>query len=196
MAEDNKSNRNNQDRGPSQRQNNSQRNRGPEDSNWTRYSRVVLTWLAVILLAVVAMNFWYGDRKEPPTITYMQYRKLLDGKVKTLDDTEVKIVRATVFKANLNDYTFVGELNQTIPLQTRKGETVDDKRFTVVLGALDGEMEKEWVDKGIDVSFEEKDSLWTQTLIGLLPWVLIIGVWLFFMRRMQAGAGAGPKGLF
>ena len=35
----------------------------------------------------------------------------------------------------------------------------------------------------------------TDILIGLFPWICIIGFWLFIMRRMNGGAGGG-NGVF
>ncbi len=174
---------------------NRQPGRPPEENNWQRYSKVFLTWLLVIILAFVALQF-LNTKPEAPAISYSHYQELLDGERRTLDDTEVKIVRATVYKSNLNDYEMHGYLNQTIPLVTTEGKKVDESEFIVNLGAVDSEMQAVWVSRGIEVTFEEKDSQWTQMLISFLPWILIIAVWLFFMRRMQAGAGGGPKGLF
>jgi len=169
--------------------------KGPEETNWTRYSKVILTWVLVVLVAFVAMNF-LDSRDQPPVVTYSQYQRLLDGEVKNLDDSVVRIVKATVYKSNLNDFVMEGSLNQTTPLRTIDGKTVDASAFSVNLGAVDTQAQKEWMEKEIDITFEEKNSSWTNTLVGILPWVLIIGVWLFFMRRMQAGAGGGQKGLF
>lgn len=175
---------------------NKPKGRPPEDNNWARYSKVVLTWLFVVIIAFAAMTF-IGSKPEPPAITYSQYQELLEGKVTTLDDTEVRIQTAIVYKSNLNDYEMHGTLNTKYPLKTLEGDGKEEvSEFLVNLGAVDSDMQKDWIERGIEVTFEEKDSMWTQTLISFLPWILIIGVWLFFMRRMQAGAGGGPKGLF
>lgn len=40
----------------------------------------------------------------------------------------------------------------------------------------------------------EPDSKWGDLLITFLPFVLIIGIWIFMMRRMSGGAGGGPGG--
>ena len=46
-------------------------------------------------------------------------------------------------------------------------------------------------------SYENKqgNELWN-VLIGILPWVLIFGVWIFLMRRMSGGGGSGGSGIF
>jgi cell division protease FtsH len=44
------------------------------------------------------------------------------------------------------------------------------------------------------VAFDaEEDGLWS-LLISILPFVLIIGIWIFLMRRMSGGGGGGPGG--
>ncbi|MBE0642779.1 MAG: ATP-dependent zinc metalloprotease FtsH [Bacteroidetes bacterium] len=181
---------------PSPKRDNKQAPRPPDENNWTRYSKVILTWLLVLVLVFAAISM-FNPKSEVPSITYSEYQKLLTGQVKTLDDTEVKILKAVVKKSNFNDYELHGTLNTSIPLKDKDAKAAKESaEFVVTLGAVDAEIQREWIERGIEVSFEEKDSLWTQTLIGFLPWILIIGVWLFFMRRMQAGAGGGQKGLF
>ena len=46
----------------------------------------------------------------------------------------------------------------------------------------------------VPVVYENKTSDWTNILVNLLPWVLIIGVWFFIMRSMSRGAGGGAGG--
>ncbi len=181
---------------PSQKRDNRQAPKPPEENNWTRYSKVILTWLLVLVLVFAAISM-FNPKNDVPSISYSLYEKLLTGQKKTLDDTEVKIQKAVVKKSNLNDYELHGTLNQIIPLMTKDGKSKQSAEFIVTLGAVDAEIQQQWIDRGIEVRFEEKDSIWTQTLIGFLPWILIIGVWLFFMRRMQGGGAAGgQKGLF
>ena len=46
----------------------------------------------------------------------------------------------------------------------------------------------------VPVEYDNRDDGWTSLLVNLLPWVLIIGVWIFIMRSMARGAGAGGGG--
>lgn len=71
------------------------------------------------------------------------------------------------------------------------------KYFTTLLPTFQGEglltMLKE---KNVIISIEPAEQgLFWQLLIGVLPWVLIIGVWFMIMRRNQQIQG-GPGGLF
>jgi len=44
------------------------------------------------------------------------------------------------------------------------------------------------------LEFITVENRWADTLIGFLPIIIIIGVWIFLMRRMSGGAGGGAGG--
>ena len=44
------------------------------------------------------------------------------------------------------------------------------------------------------LEFITVENRWADTLIGFLPFIIIIGVWIFLMRRMSGGAGGGAGG--
>ena len=50
--------------------------------------------------------------------------------------------------------------------------------------------------QSVPLSFETRRNMWTDLLTGILPWVLIIGVWIFIMRNMSRGQGGGQGGIF
>lgn len=58
--------------------------------------------------------------------------------------------------------------------------------------------DKEVADSHIDtqVRFEEGDDAIWNFLVSFGPIILLIGVWMFLMRRMSGGTGAGPGGVF
>ena len=82
------------------------------------------------------------------------------------------------------------------------GITRDKKHFTVRLGEFnrsdffrkneDGSIGSSLVDK---LSHEEKGNSFGDYFMSFAPWLLIIGFWLFLMRRMQGGSG-GQNGIF
>lgn len=45
-----------------------------------------------------------------------------------------------------------------------------------------------------EVKYETEQNLWGDFLLTLLPFILIIGVWIFIMRRMSSGGGGGAGG--
>ncbi len=50
--------------------------------------------------------------------------------------------------------------------------------------------------QSVPLSFETRRNMWTDLLTSILPWVLIIGVWIFIMRSMSRGQGGGQGGIF
>ncbi len=46
-----------------------------------------------------------------------------------------------------------------------------------------------------DYDFKLKSD-WSEYIVGFLPMLLLIGIWLFFMRRMSGGAGGGGGQIF
>ncbi|MFI3282690.1 MAG: ATP-dependent zinc metalloprotease FtsH [Rikenellaceae bacterium] len=50
--------------------------------------------------------------------------------------------------------------------------------------------------RDIPVSYENRGGGWSEILSSILPWILIIGVWIFIMRSMsRGGAGGGAGGI-
>ena len=86
----------------------------------------------------------------------------------------------------------------------------DDKRFhrmpargvqlVFTIGSVDSFREdlrdaEQQSGQQVPVVYENKTNDWTNILVNLLPWVLIIGVWIFLMRSMARGAGGGAGGV-
>src|SRR5210317_1259758 len=49
-------------------------------------------------------------------------------------------------------------------------------------------------DLNTRVNYETEQNLWGDLLLSLLPFAIIIGIWIFIMRRMSGGAGGGAGG--
>ena len=50
-------------------------------------------------------------------------------------------------------------------------------------------------DMKIDVSYESGSDM-TDVLVSLLPFILLIAIWIFIMRKMSGGSGGGSGGVF
>ena len=81
---------------------------------------------------------------------------------------------------------------------TIEGKTIDGvmqngENFTTYSPETDNRsMIGELLENGVEISGQppETQSIWTQIFISWFPFLLIIGLWIFFMRQMQGG-GAG-----
>ena len=72
--------------------------------------------------------------------------------------------------------------------QTVMAKTADGKVQTVNAPLNSDELVNRMVAKNADVKFKSGSISFLAILVQLLPILLVVGVWLFFMRQMQGGA--------
>ncbi|MDG1408690.1 MAG: ATP-dependent zinc metalloprotease FtsH [Octadecabacter sp.] len=73
--------------------------------------------------------------------------------------------------------------------------TSDGRTYQVIIGADNTEVADLLVEKGVSLTIEAQEQSGVATfLVGLLPFVLLIGVWIYFMYRMQGGGKGGAMG--
>jgi len=75
-----------------------------------------------------------------------------------------------------------------------KGTKRSGEEFiTVIPGGFDRDLINDLVKQGVNASGElpEETSFLTTIFISWFPMILLIGVWIFFMRQMQGGGGKG-----
>lgn len=151
--------------------------------NQNNLLRNILLWF---LLAGGLFSVYFITQATPKAewpITFTEYKKLMEQDL---------IVSAKVTKSQLNDFEFHGELKQPVTIVI-DGKPRDVRNFITKLGVLDNETEKNWETKNISWTYEEGESGWWSALQYILPWVLLIGLYIFFIKRMQGG---GTKGIF
>lgn len=157
------------------------------DFDWSKVLKTVFSWGAVIIAAVIVMQLWRDDSSGVMEINYDKYRNLL---------TKQKIAEAEIIKTDVNDYTFEGTLKEEERLYI-KDSYVKIKKFSVFLPEPMIKEEKEdWIKYDVNYSFVKESDEWLTVLLGFLPWILIIAIWILIMRRMQGGSGGGGKGIF
>ncbi len=160
----------------------------PDDNfDWSKVIRLVFGWGAVIVAAVIIMQVFRTGVDNFTEIPYDQYKTLIE-------DPE-NIVSANITKYDVNDYTFKATLKKETNI-TINGKSVAIKAFSVYIPEpLIVEQEKLWIGKDIHYSFNKESNEWVNILVGFLPWVLIIAIWIIIMRRMQGQSG-GSRGIF
>jgi cell division protease FtsH len=150
--------------------------------DWSKIIKTVLSWGAIIVAAVILMQVTRESSSASTEVGFDIYEQLVESE---------KITEAKIIKSDINDYVFEGTLKEK--------EFIDQVRvekFTTVLDqSIIQDQVKIWKAKGIKFTFVKESNEWMTVLMSIIPWILIIGVWILFMRRMQSGAG-GSKGIF
>ena len=148
-----------------------------------------LNWVYAIIIGVLAVLFFTGKgrnsiNKEVDYTTFKTY--ITKGYTKSLevnkgDGTVVMFV----------DGKHIRDVFKQSTTTTGKSPTVSTKYPSVdkVEDFVDAET-KAGHFKGKVSYVQESGMLWT-ILINILPIILLVGLWLFFMRRMSGGGSAG-----
>jgi cell division protease FtsH len=102
--------------------------------------------------------------------------------------------RQTMMDRNYSDFINAVENNRVLEVET-KGRSIvwkdaEGKRFKTY-APEDPEMIKTLREKKIVINAkkEEDTPVWQNILISWFPMIILIGVWIFFMRQMQIGGG-------
>ena len=155
-------------------------NKGSE-FKWKKASKTSLMWLVILISSIFLIQILSSGKKGEVVIEFYQYKDLLfNSKIK---------------KATIIDREFHGVLDEKTTLVIG-GRPIEVEKFYFILPpVIDKAMLEEWDLYNLNYNFKEKTVKWTGYLFNMLPWVLFIGIWLFFMRRMQGGGG-GSRGIF
>ncbi len=178
---------NNSEKKPSKNPKGSGPNKPDDNFDWSKILRMVFGWGAVIVAAIIVMQVFRTSQENYVEIPFAEYRKLINESDKIKD--------ATITKSDINDYYFRADLTAETSINI-KGTATKVKAISVYIPEpIIKEEETLWKEKGINYSFDKQSNEWLNILLGFLPWILIIAVWIIIMRRMQGQSG-GSRGIF
>jgi len=129
----------------------------------------LILWLIIAAVLVTVMNN-FSSPNEPQTLNYSEFiQQVKDGKVE---------------KVAVDGYVITGK-------------RADGDAFKTIRPAIqDNGLIGDLVDNNVVIEGKqpEQQSIWTQLLVASFPILVIIAVFMFFMRQMQGGAGGkgGP----
>lgn len=126
-------------------------------------SKSLFLWLFIILLLVFLFQFSTRHRSERESVTFTEF----------LEAVESGHVRSVLIEGR----NITGTLTDGKEFKTYAPEDPDLIRT----------LRKHNV--AIVAKAEQDSTIWQSILISWLPVLLLIGVWIFFMRQMQAGGG-------
>ena len=166
------------------------KNREPKKPKFSAY------WIyAAIILVFLGINFFSGSGFNEPAKTnpaeFLEY--LSEGDVR-----KVVIVNRSQARVFLTEEARQEEEHaQAVQEELFPGG--DAPAYVFEFGDLqnledDIEAVKEKNELQTPVVFESHQNVWGEVFLTLLPFILIIGIWIFIMRRMSGGAGGGAGG--
>ncbi len=153
-------------------------------------------YAAIILLFFGIQIFGGGSWSQPDKTNQATFEEFL----KNGDVEKVDIINKKIAKVYLTDAAKQKEIhskNKRTPSFLAPGPNDPDYQFEfgdLQLFQKDFQEIKANNNLSTALNFETENNVWGDILMGILPFVIIIAIWIFIMRRMSSGAGAGAGG--
>ncbi len=128
------------------------------------FAKNLVVWTIICLVLIALFNMFNQPMGHQATVPYSEFLKLVDSG----DVIAVKIDGEKI-----------------------EGRLLDNRFFVTYAPENDPNLVPLLIKKGVSVEVEPKqESPWYITILASwFPMLLLIGVWIFFMRQMQGGAG-------
>ena len=137
---------------------------------FSRASRTLSLWVLAFLVPFVFFQMTAGRNEQSPSVDYSVY----DAQLGADNISRVTIVGGT--KIN-------GEFKNRVLVEGR-----EVRRFSVLLPVPNSDAELERLRaKQVAIKAEPPRVSMGTILLQMLPWIIIIGIWVFLLRQMQAG---------
>src|SRR3982751_1088546 len=142
----------------------------PPRTNWGNLSKNLALWLLVGLLALALFQMMSRQRNPTQEFSYTEFSKQLD---------QGNIARVEVFDGKRLEGDFKSPV-------TQDGRSA--KSFQVLLPVANSEaFIKRLEDANVPILAKEPKGGITAIIIAALPWIVILGLWFFLLRQLQAG---------
>ncbi len=145
-------------------------NNPKKPTNWSKVSKQLSFWVFVILVPVAIIQFSGKGADQAPTISYTQYdQELQKGNVgKVTIQAGRQIAGEFKQKIDVNKH-MVSNFNVRLPIDNSADEVTRLREHNVQIQA------------------EDARTSFSTILISIFPYLLIVGIWFFLFRSMQAG---------
>jgi cell division protease FtsH len=142
----------------------------PPKFSWSRLSKTVAFWLIVILIPVVFVELTSQRKTEGQPISYTAFtRELARGNVDS-----VEVIEGSEIHGAFKSPARVGDREML--------------RFQLLLPAVASDaLVQRMADQGVRIAARRQGGGFLGVLVQLLPWIVIIGFWVFLFRQMQQG---------
>src|SRR5574342_747104 len=142
----------------------------PPRTNWGNLSKNLALWLLVGLLALALFQMMSRQRNPTQEFSYTEFSRQLD---------QGNVAQVEIFDGKRLE----GDFRNPV---TQDGRTA--KSFQVLLPVANSEaFIKRLEDAGVPILAKEPKGGVTAIIIAALPWIVILGLWFFLLRQLQAG---------
>ena len=152
-----------------------------------------LNWFYALILVILGILYITNqDGGVKKSITYTEFQTYVEkgyvNKIVAYNDNSLDVYIKPEFAPEVLK-TDAANIGRSPMVNTRIGSTQSLEEFLKETKTANPEL------KDITIDYQEKSNYMMSILINLLPFILIIAIWMFFMRRMGTGANGG-SGVF
>ncbi|QNM84143.1 ATP-dependent metallopeptidase FtsH/Yme1/Tma family protein [Polaribacter pectinis] len=164
-----------------------------KDSNAPKFKFNAYWIYGAIFLVLIAVQFFNSGDLATKSISKNEFTEVLEDN----DISKIVVVNNNIAQIFIKEEAIKKERYQKLVNSTfyRKGTFLYEYNFGD-LQNFENDVEKIRNEKDLnfDLKNESRTSMF-DTIIGFLPFIILIAIWLFFMRRMSGGgSGAGGGG--
>jgi cell division protease FtsH len=129
-----------------------------------QFYRNMALWVVILVMILLLVTMLRQNETEPPQLAYSDFLEKIDSE--SIESVEIE----------------EGHIS---------GRLTDGSNFRTFAPVISEELLAELHTKGIEIVARPKPegSFWRQALVMWFPLLLIIGLWIFFIRQMQSGGG-------
>ena len=163
----------------------------PKNSSYWMYGLIVSIF---IIFTYLGNNDNFGGTKKINISTFEKY-------LNASEVSKITIINKTLAEVTLTDNALLNEVHKDVSKSNFLGQrNTYGPHYSFEVGDLELFQRRleDAESKGILFNYEFKtvESKWLDVLIGFLPLIILIGLWIFFMRRMSGGGAGGGSQIF
>jgi cell division protease FtsH len=148
--------------------------KGPEkneqEGRVNRFLRTASFWALIVLIPIAIFQVMNSNRQAQSELIYTEFYAQLQA-----DNIESVTIRDGMRLEGLLKGPLARDGVDILNFHTQLPGEASEELLTLLR------------DAGVETKAEEVGNSWVSLLISILPWILIIGLWLFLFRQMQAG---------
>ena len=147
-------------------------------------------WVALIMI-IIGYSFYAGGDSQPLAGNWNTVRKMVrNGEVERITVIDGRTANVYLTEEAIERYRSGSD--DVLKRMPKEGEQIVFNIGSVEL--LDNDVKEAVAESGMEdnpvsIEYKNESSPWSNILINLLPWVILIGIWFFIIRTMSRGGG-------
>ena len=157
-------------------------------------------WMYGLIISIFVIFTYVGNSdnfKSTKKINISTFEKYLNSS----EVSKITIINKTLAEVTLTDNALLNEVHKDVSKTNFLGQrNTIGPHYTFEVGDLELFQRRleDAESNGILFNYEFKtvESKWLDVIIGFLPLIILVGLWIFFMRRMSGGGVGGGSQIF